>query len=81
MNCKRLGINTAAEIIYDRADSTKLNMGLTTWKNAPRGRIRKSDVSIAKNYLDETEMQNLNEIVTMYLAPVKPVLNKFAYGI
>ena len=81
MNCKRLGINTAAEIIYDRADSTKLNMGLTTWKNAPRGRIRKSDVSIAKNYLDETEMRNLNEIVTMYLAPVKPVLNKFAYGI
>ena len=59
--------HTAAEIIYDRADSTKPNMGLTTWKNAPKGRIRKSDVSIAKNYLDETEMQNLNEIVTMYL--------------
>ena len=59
--------HTAAEIIYDRADSTKPNMGLTTWKNAPRGRIRKSDVSIAKNYLDETEMRNLNEIVTMYL--------------
>ena len=59
--------HTAAEIIYDRADCTKPNMGLTTWKNAPRGRIRKSDVSIAKNYLDETEMRNLNEIVTMYL--------------
>ena len=40
-------------------------MGLTTWKNAPSGRIRKSDVVIAKNYLDETEMGNLNEIVTM----------------
>ena len=53
--------------IYDRADSTKPNMGLTTWKNAPSGRIRKSDVSIAKNYLDETEMGSLNEIVTMYL--------------
>ena len=59
--------HTAAEIIYGRADSTKPNMGLTTWKNAPGGRIRKSDVVIAKNYLDETEMGNLNEIVTMYL--------------
>ena len=58
--------HTAAEIIYDRADSTKPNMGLTTWKNAPGGGIRKSDVVIAKNYLDETEMGNLNEIVTMY---------------
>ena len=59
--------HTAAEIIYDRADSTKLNMGLTTWKNAPNGRIRKSDVVIAKNYLDEAEMGSLNEIVSMYL--------------
>lgn len=59
--------HTAAEIVYGRADSTKPNMGLTTWKNAPQGRIRKSDVSIAKNYLNEEEMRNLNEIVTMYL--------------
>lgn len=59
--------HTAAEIVYERADSTKPNMGLTTWKNAPNGRIRKSDVSIAKNYLNEVEMTNLNEIVTMYL--------------
>ena len=59
--------HTAAEIIYDRADSAKPNMGLTTWKNAPNGRIRKSDVTIAKNYLNEDEMGNLNEIVTMYL--------------
>lgn len=59
--------HTAAEIVYDRADSTKPNMGLTTWKNAPQGRIRKSDVSIAKNYLNETEMNNLNEIMSMYL--------------
>ena len=58
--------HTAAEIVYGRADSTKPNMGLTTWKNAPQGRIRKSDVSIAKNYLNEEEMINLNEIVTMY---------------
>ena len=53
--------------VYDRADSTKPNMGLTTWKNAPKGRSRKSDVTVAKNYLNETEMRNLNEIVTMYL--------------
>ena len=59
--------HTAAEIIYGRADSTKPNMGLATWKNAPKGRIRKSDVPVAKNYLNETEMRNLNEIVTMYL--------------
>ena len=59
--------HTAAEIIYGRADHNKPNMGLTTWKNAPKGRIRKTDVSVAKNYLNESEMQNLNEIVTMYL--------------
>lgn len=59
--------HTAAEIIYERAGSEKPNMGLTTWKNAPNGRIRKSDVAIAKNYLDESEMKNLNEIVGMYL--------------
>lgn len=58
---------TAAEIIYLRADSKKLNMGLTTWKNAPDGDIRKPDVSIAKNYLSQDEIKNLNEIVTMYL--------------
>lgn len=58
---------TAAEIIYERADSTKPNMGLTTWKNAPKGPIRKTDVVIAKNYLNKSEMGNLNEIVTMYL--------------
>lgn len=58
---------TAAEIIYSRADSKKLNMGLTTWKNAPNGDIRKPDVSIAKNYLSQDEIKNLNEIVTMYL--------------
>lgn len=59
--------HTAAEIIYERADSAKPNMGLTTWKNAPQGRIRKSDVTVAKNYLNENEMSDLNEIVTMYL--------------
>ena len=59
--------HTAAEIIYGRADSMKQNMGLTSWKNAPQGRIRKADVTVAKNYLDEAELGNLNEIVTMYL--------------
>lgn len=58
---------TAAEIVYTRADSNKKNMGLTTWKNAPNGAIRKSDVSVAKNYLNEKEIEGLNDIVTMYL--------------
>ena len=59
--------NTAAEVIVSRADHTKEHMGLTTWKNAPNGKIVKADVSIAKNYLSKDEMQELNEIVTMYL--------------
>lgn len=59
--------HTAAEIIAERADSNKPNMGLTTWKNAPEGRILKSDVSVAKNYLDEKEISDLNRIVNMYL--------------
>ncbi len=59
--------STAAEIIYDRVDSKKKNMELTTWKNAPKGKIRKTDIFVAKNYLNEKEIKNLNEIVTMYL--------------
>jgi len=58
---------TTAEIIKTRVDSTKENMGLTTWKNAPKGSIRKTDVGIAKNYLNEKELEGLNRIVTMYL--------------
>lgn len=58
---------TAAEIIHERVDSSKPNMGLTTWKNAPRGKIRETDVVVAKNYLDSVEMDHLNRIVTMYL--------------
>ena len=58
---------TAAELIAARADSAKENMGLTTWKNAPKGRIRKADVGVAKNYLDEKELDGLNRIVSMYL--------------
>jgi hypothetical protein len=58
---------TAAEIIYSRIDSGKQNMGLTNWKNSSKGKIRKTDVSIAKNYLNEKELDRLNRIVTMYL--------------
>jgi hypothetical protein len=58
---------TAAETIVSRADSAKPNMGLTTWKSAPKGPVRKGDVSVAKNYLSEPEIAALNRIVTMYL--------------
>ena len=57
---------TAAEIIYTKADHTKEQMGLTTWKNSPKGRILKSDVSIAKNYLDEKQIRQLERTVTSY---------------
>ncbi len=58
---------TASEIIVSRANHEKDNMGLTNWKNSPNGKIRKSDVSIAKNYLTEEELKPLNRIVSMYL--------------
>lgn len=59
--------HTAAELIAQRADATKPNMGLTTWKNAPKGKIQKTDVTVAKNYLSEKEISDLNRIVSMYL--------------
>lgn len=59
--------NTAAEIIAKRANAENPNMGLTNWKNSPKGAIRKTDVVVAKNYLNENELDNLNRIVTMYL--------------
>lgn len=58
---------TAAEIIYNRVDSTQQNMGLTSWKNAPNGKIRRDDVMVAKNYLSLEELDFFNRIVTMYL--------------
>lgn len=58
---------TAAELIADRADATHPNMGLTTWKNAPQGKILKSDIGTAKNYMEEKEMKALERVVTMYL--------------
>jgi hypothetical protein len=57
----------AAEVIRERADAAKLHMGLTTWKKAPHGPIRKDDVTVAKNYLTEEEIRELNRVVTMYL--------------
>lgn len=59
--------HTAPEIIHDRADSTKDHMGMQTWKNAPDGKILKSDVTISKNYLSKEEISGLNDIVNMYL--------------
>lgn len=59
--------STAAEIIDNRADASKLNMGLTTWKNSPTGKILKSDTGVAKNYLQEKEIRELNRLVELYL--------------
>jgi len=58
---------TAAEIIYDRADAERPHMGLTTWKNAPDGRVIKSDVTIAKNYLSEKEVESLNRLSNAFI--------------
>ena len=59
--------HTAAELIYERVDSDKLNMGLTTWKEAPDGMIYKYDVSVAKNYLNESELKKLNNLTNLFL--------------
>jgi len=59
--------NTAAEVIVDRADHKDANMGLTTWEGAPKGKIHKYDVSIAKNYLSDSEMDQMQRIVSAYL--------------
>ena len=58
---------TAAEIIYNRVDSKKENMGLTNWAKSPDGKILKSDITVAKNYLDEKEIKNLNNLVNLFL--------------
>ena len=58
---------TAAEIVTNRVNANRPNLGLTTWKNAPHGKILKSDVSIAKNYMTETEIKELERIVSMFL--------------
>lgn len=67
---------TAAEIIYTKADHTKDHMGLTTWKNAPDGRILKSDVSIAKNYLQEKEIRQLERTVAGYFDYIEDLIER-----
>ncbi|MBK6266613.1 virulence RhuM family protein [Marivirga sp. S37H4] len=67
---------TAAEIIYATASASKENMGLTTWKNAPKGRILKSDTSIAKNYLDEKEIKRLERTVTGYFDYIENLIER-----
>ena len=68
--------HTAAEIVYDSADHEKEQMGLTTWKNAPDGRILKSDVSIAKNYLDEKQIRRLERAVTGYFDYIEDLIER-----
>ena len=68
--------NTAAEIINKKADKTAENMGLTTWKNAPDGRILKQDVIIAKNYLDEKEIKQLERTVTSYFDYIEGLIER-----
>ncbi len=68
--------NTAAEIIYNKADHTKENMGLTTWKNSPDGRILKSDVMIAKNYLDEKQIKRLERAVSGYFDYIEDLVER-----
>ena len=67
---------TAAEIVYDRADHTRENMGLTTWKNAPDGRILKSDTAIAKNYLDEQQIRRLERTVSGYFDYIEDLIER-----
>ena len=67
---------TAAEIIYTKADHTQEHMGLTTWKNAPNGRVLKSDVSVAKNYLQEKEIRQLERAVTGYFDYIEDLIER-----
>lgn len=68
--------NTAAEIIYKAADSKKVNMGLTSWKNAPDGRVLKQDVIVAKNYLEEKEIRQLERTVTSYFDYIEGLIER-----
>ena len=68
--------NTAAEIIYEKADSKKENMGLTTWKHSPNGRILKSDVIIAKNYLDEKQIKRLERTISGYFDYIEDLVER-----
>jgi len=67
---------TAAEIIYEKADKNKVNMGLTTWKNAPKGRILKSDVGVAKNYLNEKEIKELERTISSFFDYIERLIER-----
>ena len=67
---------TAAEIVYTKADRNKANMGLTTWKNSPNGRILKSDVTVAKNYLDEKQIRQLERTVSGYFDYIEDLIER-----
>ena len=67
---------TAAEIVYSHADRSKENMGLMTWKHAPDGRILKSDVSVAKNYLEEKQIRQLERAVTGYFDYIEDLIER-----
>ena len=67
---------TAAEIVYNKADHTKEHMGLTTWKNAPEGRVLKSDVSVAKNYLSEKQIRQLERTVSGYFDYIEDLIER-----
>ena len=77
-NCFHFAITgkTAAEIVYDSADHTKENMGLLTWKRAPEGRILKSDVTVAKNYLDEKQIRRLERAVTGFFDYIEDLVER-----
>ena len=67
---------TAAEIIHSKADRNKENMGLTTWKNAPDGRILKSDVTVAKNYLEEKQIKQLERAISGYFDYIEDLIER-----
>ena len=68
--------HTAAELIYERVDSNKINMGLTSWKNSPNGKIMKYDISIAKNYLNESEIKKLESLTMLFLDYAEDMANE-----
>ena len=67
---------TAAEIVHSKADRTKEHMGLTTWKNSPDGRILKSDVTVAKNYLDDKQIKSLERLVSGYFDYIEDLIER-----
>ena len=70
---------TAAELVYERVNAEKPAMGLTTWKDAPDGKILKRDISVAKNYLNEKELSRLNRLVTMFIDYAELMAEKRTY--